>query len=116
MNKIRQLNDLYEEAKDSLNALQILEEDHYEWSKVFATLREIRDLAATEIQKTQQLQQQQWISVNERLPEEGEYVILGSARQQNIYVGYRMDGMGFFDVNGNGVSASHWMIPEPPKI
>ena len=50
-----QLNSLYEDARDSLSSLQILEEDHAEYSRVYQIIREMRDLAATHIQSRERL-------------------------------------------------------------
>lgn len=57
MDKLKELGDLYEEGKDCLNSLGILENDRNEWSRVYEILREMRDLAAVAIREREELTQ-----------------------------------------------------------
>lgn len=44
--RLKEIGDLYEEGKDCLNSLGILEEDRADWSRLFDIIREMRDIAA----------------------------------------------------------------------
>lgn len=61
----------------------------------------------------------QWVSVKERLPEEGELVIganiEGKYISDNGYVGAFEYCSGIFCYEGVGREITHWMpLPEPP--
>lgn len=47
--QLKRIGDLYEEGKDCLNSLQILEDDRTEWSRVYEIIRELRDIAAVSL-------------------------------------------------------------------
>ena len=57
---------------------------------------------------------QQWVSVEERLPEENTAVIAATDRGIVFQCWYAYDGWDLWE--GNEVTITHWMpIPEPPK-
>jgi hypothetical protein len=66
-----------------------------------------------------------WISVKERLPEDGIEVLFYSSKTQMncCFVGYRAQENEYLDPEGNGLILreiekyyTHWMpLPEPPK-
>ena len=64
-----------------------------------------------------------WISVKDRVPEEGEYVLILEPidkeileYQERFNVAHWLDGMGWIDWCADDVSPTHWMpLPEPPK-
>ena len=68
---------------------------------------------------------QQWISVKDRLPEEGVEVLFHSPEKEMncCFVGYRATENEYVDPEGNGLIArqiekyyTHWMpLPAPPK-
>lgn len=60
---------------------------------------------------------QEWISVEERLPEEGQRVLLYSPAD-GVTTGHRLDEIGRFYVSKNYPERpTHWMpLPEPPKM
>ena len=52
---LKRIGELYEEGKDCLNSLGILEEDRREWSRVYEILREMRDLAAVSLKANHEI-------------------------------------------------------------
>lgn len=61
--------------------------------------------------------QPKWISVEERLPEDGTFALFHYAKngENTMDVGCYYD-YGMFMVDGHSVNATHWMpLPEPPK-
>lgn len=48
---LKMLGDLYEEGKDCLNSLSILEDEREHYHRLFDILKEMRDLAGTTMQK-----------------------------------------------------------------
>jgi len=52
---LQRLGDLYEEGKDCLNGLGILEEDREDWSRVFDILREMRDIAVLSLKANHEI-------------------------------------------------------------
>lgn len=53
--RLKELGDLYEEGKDCLNSLGILEEDRAEWSRVYEILREMRDISAVQLKANHEI-------------------------------------------------------------
>lgn len=53
--QLKIIGDLYEEAKDCLNGLGILEEDRNDWSRCYEINREMRDIAATQWKQIKEL-------------------------------------------------------------
>lgn len=46
---LKQLGDLYEEGKDCLHSLSILNEEREHYNRVFDIIRELRDIAAVSL-------------------------------------------------------------------
>lgn len=46
--QLTQIGDLYEEGKDRLNSIHVLNEDRPHWSRCYDIIRELRDIAATQ--------------------------------------------------------------------
>ncbi len=59
-----------------------------------------------------------WIYWKDRLPEDGELRILGSAKSKKTWFGYyKKEWNTFFDHKGSPVPVSHWQeLPEPPEF
>jgi hypothetical protein len=53
--RLKEIGDLYEEGKDCLNGLSILEEERTEWSRLFEIIREMRDIAAVNLKANHEI-------------------------------------------------------------
>jgi hypothetical protein len=53
--RLKEIGDLYEEGKDCLNGLSILEEERTEWSRLFEIIRELRDIAAVNLKANHEI-------------------------------------------------------------
>lgn len=52
---LKRIGDLYEEGKDCLNGLSILEEERPTWSRCYEIIREMRDIAAVKAKRESDL-------------------------------------------------------------
>jgi hypothetical protein len=53
--QLKRIGDLYEEGKDCLHSLSILEEERDDYSRVFEIVRELRDIAAVSLKANHEI-------------------------------------------------------------
>ena len=58
----------------------------------------------------------EWISVKERLPETGEWMLAWCGNGCSVAAHPFLDGRGWFDTNLLPIFVTHWMpLPTPPE-
>jgi hypothetical protein len=55
--RLYEIGKLYEDGKDCLNSLSILEDEWAEYNKLFEIIRELRDIASVAVKQAYQLKE-----------------------------------------------------------